>query len=230
VTVLEAIADPVLFGSIFSAPATWAAWRAFLAACFALSMTDDQLAVFRQHTGRQAPPAEAVREAWLIAARRPSVTTEPPSPMKILAGFQFQGKNPSATPAVAAAMSGPTLEGSMMPLRIEKKLKMKKAIEASPTTLAARPSRPSMALTALLMPNTQMTVAMGATSRVRMMNSLVNGTRRVEQGDAEEHQHRAGEDLPGDLGGRRDVADVVEGAHRGDDGAGQATLSRSTPA
>src|SRR5207244_4001873 len=81
------------------------------------------------------------------AMSRPS-RFEPPSPMKILAGFQFHGRKPNDTPAVAAAMSGPTFDGSMMPLRNEPKLKMKKATDAKPTMPAANPSRPSMALTA----------------------------------------------------------------------------------
>ena len=44
---------------------TWGAWRAFLAALFALPMTAEQIAIYQQHTGRSAPPGEASHEAWL---------------------------------------------------------------------------------------------------------------------------------------------------------------------
>jgi hypothetical protein len=70
VTILDAIADPNLFAPWFKKPATWAAWRAFIAALFALPMTDDQLAIYRQCTARNDPPTERAREAWLVIGRR----------------------------------------------------------------------------------------------------------------------------------------------------------------
>jgi hypothetical protein len=70
VTIISAAADPKLFAPWFKEPATWQAWFAFLASLFALPMTDDQLAVFRQCTGREAPPASPITEAWLICGRR----------------------------------------------------------------------------------------------------------------------------------------------------------------
>src|SRR5437773_707504 len=123
--------------------------------------------------------------------------------MKMRAGFQFHGRNPSETPAVAAAISGPTSEDSSVPLRTALKLKMKNAIDASPTNPAAKPSSPSMKLTALVMPITHTTVAMGATSRVSTTNSLVNGTRRYSNATPTKNDHRAGEDLARKLGWRR---------------------------
>ena len=69
-TLLEAMADRHLFAPWFRDPATWAAWRAFIAALFALSMTDEQLAIYRQSTGRSAPPQRAATEAWLVCGRR----------------------------------------------------------------------------------------------------------------------------------------------------------------
>src|SRR5207245_2251965 len=69
--ILEAMRDPNLFAPWFLRdPATWAAWRAFLAALFALKMTNDQFAIFKECTGRSAPPQQSATEAWLVCGRR----------------------------------------------------------------------------------------------------------------------------------------------------------------
>jgi hypothetical protein len=68
--ILHAIRDPQVFGLHFKAADTWAAWRAFLAALFGLSMTEEELALYGKHTGRSAPPAEPLSEAWLVCGRR----------------------------------------------------------------------------------------------------------------------------------------------------------------
>jgi hypothetical protein len=68
--ILSATRDRKLFGPWFREPATWAAWRAFLAALFALPLTPDQLTTFQQCTGRTAPPTAPFNEAWLICGRR----------------------------------------------------------------------------------------------------------------------------------------------------------------
>ena len=54
----------------FREPATWAAWRAFLAALFALKMSSEQFAIFKECTGRNAPQVKPATEAWLICGRR----------------------------------------------------------------------------------------------------------------------------------------------------------------
>src|SRR5439155_23704621 len=82
------------------------------------------------------------------------------------ASFQFHGRNPSETPAVAAAISGPTFEDSSVPLRTALKLKMKNAIDASATNPAAKPSISSTKLTALAMPITHTTASIAATARI----------------------------------------------------------------
>jgi hypothetical protein len=64
-TLLEAMADPNLFGPWFKQPTTWAAWRAFVAALFALPMTPEQLLTYQQCTGRTAPPTQPATEGWL---------------------------------------------------------------------------------------------------------------------------------------------------------------------
>jgi hypothetical protein len=67
---LQAMKDKNLFARWFRDPETWAAWTAFIAALFALPMSPEQLAVYRQCTGRSTPPPAPVSETWLICGRR----------------------------------------------------------------------------------------------------------------------------------------------------------------
>jgi hypothetical protein len=69
-TLLDCINDPHLFAPWFRDPSAWQAWFAFIAALFALPMTADQLAIYREHTGRDEPPAAIAKEGWLICGRR----------------------------------------------------------------------------------------------------------------------------------------------------------------
>jgi hypothetical protein len=69
-TLLECVHDPDLFAPWFKDPTTWRAWFAFIAALFALPMTPEQLATYRQCTGRSDPPSTAASEASLICGRR----------------------------------------------------------------------------------------------------------------------------------------------------------------
>jgi hypothetical protein len=68
--ILKALDDPAVFRPSFRDPETWKAWRAYLAALFALPMTEDELAIYRQCTGREDPPADPVKESWLVVGRR----------------------------------------------------------------------------------------------------------------------------------------------------------------
>jgi hypothetical protein len=68
--ILEALDSPEVFAPLFRKPETWKAWRSFLAALFALPMTDDELAIYRECTGRAEPPTTATEEAWLVCGRR----------------------------------------------------------------------------------------------------------------------------------------------------------------
>lgn len=68
-TILEAMDHPKLFAPYFRG-ATWRAWRGFLAALFALPMAEADLAAYRHHTGRQAPPVAPFKEAALVVGRR----------------------------------------------------------------------------------------------------------------------------------------------------------------
>jgi phage terminase large subunit-like protein len=68
-TIIEALDDPGLFAPHFRGD-TWRPWRAFLAALFGLPLSDDQLALYRAHTGRTAAPAAPFAEATLLIGRR----------------------------------------------------------------------------------------------------------------------------------------------------------------
>jgi hypothetical protein len=70
ITLLDACRDNNLFAQWFKRTASWENWFAFLAALFALPMTQEQLAVYRQCTARQDPPTATSREAWLVCGRR----------------------------------------------------------------------------------------------------------------------------------------------------------------
>ena len=68
--ICQAIDDPALFRNWFRDAETWKAWRAFLCALFALLMSSDQSAIYRECTGRKIAPASAFNEAWLVCGRR----------------------------------------------------------------------------------------------------------------------------------------------------------------
>lgn len=68
-SIIEAMDDPELFGAHFVGP-TWDTWRVFLAALFALPMTDEQIATYRRLTDRMKLPEKVSREAALICGRR----------------------------------------------------------------------------------------------------------------------------------------------------------------
>jgi hypothetical protein len=70
VNILDAAADKNLFAPWFKDRRSWSAWFAFLAAVFGLPMTEDQLATYRECTGRLDPPQSPVSEAWLVIGRR----------------------------------------------------------------------------------------------------------------------------------------------------------------
>src|SRR5262249_11142279 len=67
--IIDCMDDPALFGRHFRGP-TWAAWRAFLSALFALPMTQEQLAIYQRHTGRATPSTTPLTQAWLCCGRR----------------------------------------------------------------------------------------------------------------------------------------------------------------
>jgi hypothetical protein len=67
--ILRALDDEKVFAPFFRGD-TWNAWRVFLAALFALPMSEEQLAIYKQFTGRSVPQSQPSHEAWLVCGRR----------------------------------------------------------------------------------------------------------------------------------------------------------------
>lgn len=72
--VLEAMADPALFGPAFrpvlDGVDTWRAWRAFLGCLFGLPLSPDLADLARRHTSRSDLPGGPFSEAALVIGRR----------------------------------------------------------------------------------------------------------------------------------------------------------------
>ncbi|MDP2914915.1 MAG: hypothetical protein Q8O91_05635 [Candidatus Aminicenantes bacterium] len=68
--IIEAIEDRHLFRPLFKDPETWAAWRVFLKAVFALPMDQGELEEYRRWTARQKAPGQAFNEVFAIVGRR----------------------------------------------------------------------------------------------------------------------------------------------------------------
>lgn len=68
--ILQAVEDETLFARWFKDRETWQAWFAFLCALFALPMSAEQFATYRQCTNRTEPPKAKFIEAWLVCGRR----------------------------------------------------------------------------------------------------------------------------------------------------------------
>ena len=69
-SIIEAIQDPHLFKPLFKDLATWASWQTFLKALFGLPMSEQDLILYRDCTGRVAPPTAPFQEAWAPTGRR----------------------------------------------------------------------------------------------------------------------------------------------------------------
>ncbi|WP_447979027.1 hypothetical protein [Candidatus Nitrospira bockiana] len=69
-TIIEAIEDRNLFRPFFRDLTIWSSWLTFLKALFALQMTEPELLLYRQLTGRQHGPTSPAEEAWLVVGRR----------------------------------------------------------------------------------------------------------------------------------------------------------------
>jgi hypothetical protein len=68
--IIDALDDPHLLGASIRDAESWKPWRALLAAAFGLSLSEDQLALFRQCTGRRVPPGAPAAYLWLCIGRR----------------------------------------------------------------------------------------------------------------------------------------------------------------
>jgi hypothetical protein len=67
-SIIDLACDPLLLGDEFSG-ASWSTWRTILRGAYALPMTTDEIALFRELTDR-SPPTKQVRELWVIGGRR----------------------------------------------------------------------------------------------------------------------------------------------------------------
>jgi len=68
--IVGAFLNPGWFGPAFPKPETWSAWFVFLKALFGEPMDEDELVVFRQCTGLEAPRPGGYREVYSICGRR----------------------------------------------------------------------------------------------------------------------------------------------------------------
>jgi hypothetical protein len=71
-TIIDAIRHKQLFGSLpaFASLDTWASWLTWLKAIYALPMDENELAIYRQCTGRTQPPTKQPSEIYTIVGRR----------------------------------------------------------------------------------------------------------------------------------------------------------------
>jgi terminase large subunit-like protein len=73
-TILDAMTDKELFRKTFRKPLlgrdSWASWKVFLSALFALPMSAEQKQIYFRHTKRTDFPAKPFRECFVIAGRR----------------------------------------------------------------------------------------------------------------------------------------------------------------
>jgi Phage Terminase len=72
VTIIDAIQHKQLLGSLpaFQSLDTWQSWLIWLKAIHALPMDDDELSIYRECTGRTAPPTVPPTEVYTICGRR----------------------------------------------------------------------------------------------------------------------------------------------------------------
>ena len=93
----------------------------------------------------------------------------PESPMKMLAGWKLKRRNPSAMPTTMIAIRGAAGRSPRPPVEASSYVYTKKDEAAIAQIPAAKPSRPSTRLTALIMATSQKTVTKTETSSLSEM-------------------------------------------------------------
>lgn len=68
--IIEAIHDQNLFRPLFKDLSTWRSWIICLKAIFAVPMSDEEVTLYQQCTGRESPPRKPFKEIYLIVGRR----------------------------------------------------------------------------------------------------------------------------------------------------------------
>jgi hypothetical protein len=69
ITLRQALADPALLGAVLGGD-TWHTWRSILLAAMGEPLQSDEIAAFKQFTGRDAAPPSRVDELWCCVGRR----------------------------------------------------------------------------------------------------------------------------------------------------------------
>lgn len=70
-SIIEAVQDPRVFGSLFPDPTTWKNWRVCLKAIFGLELTtEEEVAIYQKFTGRELVPDRPFKEVFLAIGRR----------------------------------------------------------------------------------------------------------------------------------------------------------------
>jgi hypothetical protein len=70
ISIIDAIKNPKLFGSLFPDLTSWSAWIVFLKAVFGIEMDPKELELYRACTKRTEPPSSGVKEAYAMVGRR----------------------------------------------------------------------------------------------------------------------------------------------------------------
>jgi hypothetical protein len=70
ISILDAMSAPSAFGAAFPDLASWDRWRVFLSACYGLSMSEEDLAIFRHQTGLEGPDPSGYEEIYCVSGRR----------------------------------------------------------------------------------------------------------------------------------------------------------------
>jgi hypothetical protein len=70
VSILEAVLSEKAFAKFFSPPETWVPWMAAWSTIYGLPLTEDELKLFQQCTGRQKPRPEGYTEAFFVCGRQ----------------------------------------------------------------------------------------------------------------------------------------------------------------
>lgn len=91
--IIQALKDKSLFGGWIRDPETFQSWFVFLKALFALKPTDEDLVIYRKHTGRSEWPTKPAKEAWVIAGRRAGKSLVAGLVAAFLACFRDHGKS-----------------------------------------------------------------------------------------------------------------------------------------
>ena len=68
-SILDAMADPNLFGQHFKSKVDWGPWKAFLSTMFGIPLTPSQLELFQRCTGRTDPDPDGHSEVYVVAGR-----------------------------------------------------------------------------------------------------------------------------------------------------------------